>query len=152
MDLGISSIRRGSLWQPCRSLWPLCRSLLYPTTFIPFLSRMPKTPRAATKKNAPRAPKKGPPKKILPSSQYYTTKKEDKANNFSPENLNATPVNLEGLIEMVKHRPGNGNLPYHQNINFYKPPPKMMLPPHLQGGKPTRKRGKKSSKKRTLRK
>jgi superfamily I DNA/RNA helicase len=114
---------------------------------------MPKTPRAATKKNAPRAPKKEAIKKIPESSPYYTYNNEN--NNLSFENLNATPVNLAELVEVVRKYPGNSPLPFsHKNLN-YAGIPKMKLPPHLQGGNRTKKRSKKSkksSKKRTLRK
>jgi hypothetical protein len=86
----------------------------------------------------PSAPKKDPPKKILPSSQYYT---EENENDLTPENTNATEVNLNNLVTLVKkHGVGNKPLPSHPLLNMSVP--KMKLPPHLKGGKKTRRRHK----------
>ncbi len=81
----------------------------------------------------PQAPKKSPPKKILPFSRFYPEINEN--NNLSAENLNAKPVNLNELVKAVKANPGNKPLPFtHKNLN-YVGVPKLQLPPHLQGGK-----------------
>ncbi len=92
----------------------------------------------------PPAPKKGLRKGISPSSEYYINNNNNN-NNLSPENLNATPVNLEELMRKVKEYPGNGPLPFsHKNLNYAVP--KLKLPAYLQGGRSTRKRTKKSRK------
>jgi hypothetical protein len=94
-------------------------------------------------KKAPGAPKKAPPKRILPSSRYYTTSKE---NNLTRENIeNVEEVNLTALVEEAKKYPGNKPIPFHHpQLNL--PVPKLKLPAHLQGGKTRRRRlGKKKS-------
>ena len=98
--------------------------------------------------NQPTTPKKAPYKGILPSSRYYTTNNENNE-NLSPENLNAKPVNLAGLLEAVKKYPGNNPLPFsHKNLNYQVP--KMKLPAHLKGGRKTR-RGRSTKRKQTRR-
>jgi hypothetical protein len=88
--------------------------------------------------NQPTTPKKAPYKGILPSSRYYTTNNENNE-NLTPENLNAKPVNLAGLLEAVKKHPGNKPLPFsHKNLNYQVP--KMKLPAHIKGGRKTRRR------------
>jgi len=88
--------------------------------------------------NKPTTPKKAPYKGILPSSRYYTRNNENNE-NLSAENLNAKPVNITELVEVVKKYPGNKPLPFsHPNLNYQVP--KMKLPAHLQGGRKTRRR------------
>ena len=87
----------------------------------------------------PSAPKKNPPKKILPSSRYYT---EENENDLTPENIeNVKEVNLSPLVSVLKKNPGNKPLPISvPELGDPIPAPKMKLPPHLQGGKKTRRR------------
>lgn len=104
-------------------------------------------------KNPPGAPKKAPPKYILPSSRFYTGKKE---NNLSNENItNVEELSeeaLETMIEETRGSPGNTNPTYSKSILNYKPKvPKMKLPAHLQSGgkRKTRKQKTRHMKKRT---
>lgn len=89
----------------------------------------------------PGAPKKAPPKFILPSSRFYT---ENNENNLTATNRKVKTVKLKGLVEAARKNPGNVNINYfHKNLN---------TPVNPKGGKRKTQRKRRHTKRKHTRK